>query len=132
MPWQGRTKARGSAAERELVHLFWDAGWAAFRAPASGAMQHDLPDVIAGHGNRKLAIEAKLTTKDVQYLTKEEVASLVAFTQRFGCEAWIGVKFSRRGWRFLAPEDLRVTQVSHAVTFEEAKARGLTFEELVR
>ena len=55
MSWQGRTKARGSAAERELVHLFWDAGWAAFRSPASGAMQHDLPDVIAGHGSRKLA-----------------------------------------------------------------------------
>lgn len=132
MSWQGRTKARGSAAERELAHLFWDAGWAAFRAPASGAMQHDLPDVIAGHGNRKLAIEAKLTTKEVQYLSKEEVASLVAFTQRFGCEAWIGVKFARKGWRFLAPEDLRVTQASHAVTLEEANARGLTFEELVR
>ena len=95
-------------------------------------MQHDLPDEIAGHGNRKLAIEAKLTTKDTQYLTKEEVASLVAFTQRFGCEAWIGVKFARKGWRFLAPEDLRVTQASHAVTLEEAQARGLTFEELVR
>lgn len=132
MSWQGRTKARGSASERELVHLFWDAGWAAFRAPASGAMQHDLPDVIAGHGNRKIAIEAKLTTKGIQYLTKEEVASLIAFAQRFGCEAWIGVKFARKGWRFLAPEDLRVTKVSHAVTLDEAQAKGLTFEELIR
>lgn len=132
MVWQGRTKARGSASERELVHKFWDAGWAAFRAPASGSMQHDLPDVIAGHGSRKLGIEAKLTTKGVQYFTKIEVASLIAFCNRFGCECWLAVKFSRKGWRFLNPEDLRVTEASHAVRLDEAEARGLTFEELVR
>ena len=50
-------KARGSAAERELVHKFWDAGWAAFRAPASGSMDYEIPDVIAGNAQRKLELK---------------------------------------------------------------------------
>lgn len=125
-------KARGSTAERELVHLFWDAGWAAFRAPASGSMDHELPDVIAGHGARKVAIECKLTTDDSKYLTKKEVEELIFFSQRFGCEAWLGVKFSRKGWRFLSPEDCRQTAASFVVSWEDAERKGLTFEELVR
>ena len=132
MPSHRTHKARGSAAERELVHLFWDAGWAAFRAPASGSMDHELPDVIAGHGPRKVAIECKLTTSDAKYLTHKEVDELVVFAQRFGCEAWLGVKFSRKGWFFVSPEDARKTGASYVVTLADARRKGLSFEELVR
>jgi len=124
-------KARGSAAERELVHKFWDAGWAAFRAPASGSMPVEIPDVIAGHANRKIAVEVKLTKELTKYFTKEEVHSLQAFSSRFGSECWLGVKFLRKGWRFLSVEDMRVTASSYAVTWVEAERKGLTFEELV-
>jgi Holliday junction resolvase len=132
MPSHRTHKARGSAAERELVHRFWDAGWAAFRSPASGSMGHELPDVIAGHGARKVAIECKITQDEVKYIPKREVEELLFFAQRFGCEAWLGVKFLRKGWFFLNPEDCRQTPESYAIPLADAQRKGLSFEELVR
>ncbi len=124
-------KARGSAAERELVHMFWKAGWAAFRAPASGSMDYELPDVIAGNATRKIGVECKLVKEGTKYFTREEVDALVAFCHRFGCECWLGVKWLRKGWYFISAEDARETKNSFAVSLEEAERKGLKFEELV-
>ncbi len=125
-------KARGSAAERELVHMFYDAGWAAFRAPASGGMSMELPDVIAGNPVRKIGVEVKLTADERKYFTRKEVEDLLLFCTRFGCECWLGVKFLRRGWFFLSPEDCRQTSNSYVISLQEAQLRGLTFAELTQ
>lgn len=124
-------KSRGSAAERELVHAFQKEGFAAFRAPASGSMDYELPDVIAGKGARKIGVECKLTKDDAKYFTKAEVESLMIFCEKFGCECWLGVKFLRKGWRFLSPEDARETAASYVVSWKMAELKGLTFDELV-
>lgn len=125
-------KARGSAAEREIVHLFWEAGWAAFRAPASGSMPHEIPDIIAGKGHRKIGVEIKITKDSKKYFTKEEVESLLSFCRRFGCECWLGVKFLRKGWWFVSVEDARMTGRSYVIDISDMGLKGLTFEELVR
>jgi len=125
-------KSRGSAAERELVHMFWDAGWAAFRAPASGGMNVELPDVIAGNALRKVGIEVKLTKDTKKYFTKREVEDLLIFCNKFGCECWLGVKFLRKPWRFMSPEDCRQTGASYVVSVEDTEKIGLTFEELAK
>jgi Holliday junction resolvase len=125
-------KSRGTAGERDLVHRFWDAGWAAFRAAGSGSVKYAVPDVIAGNAARKLAIEAKVTTLDVKYFTKEEIDELQFFCTRFGCEAWVAVRFFRKSWRFVALEDLRKTEASYVLSQEDSERKGLLFEELVR
>lgn len=126
------TKSRGSQGERELVHKFWDANWAAFRAAGSGSVKYPVPDVIAGNAARKLAIEAKVTTSEVKYFTKEEIDDLQFFCTRFGCEAWVAVRFFRKPWRFVALEDLRKTEASYVCSLIDAERKGLLFEELVR
>jgi len=125
-------KSRGSQAERELVHLFWDNGWAAFRAAGSGSVKYPVPDVIAGNAARKLAIEAKITTSNVKYFTKEEVDDLQSFCTRFGCESWVAVRFFRKAWRFVALDDLRRTENSAVLSLEDAERKGLLFEELIQ
>ena len=124
-------KSRGSQAERDLVHRFWAAGWAAFRAAGSGSNQYATPDVITGNAARKVAIEAKITTSDVKYYSKKEVDELVAFCNRFGCEAWVAVRFFRKSWRFIAIEDLRKTENSYVISLEDSERKGLTFEQLI-
>ena len=126
------TKSRGTQGERDIVHLFWDAGWAAFRAAGSGSVAVPVPDVIAGNAARKLAVEAKITTADAKYFTRKEVEELQFFCTRFGCEAWLAVRFFRKPWRFLSLEDVRKTDASYVVTLDDAERKGLTFEELVR
>jgi Holliday junction resolvase len=124
-------KSRGTAGERDLIHKFWAANWAALRAAGSGSTKYPCPDLLVGNSIRKLAIEVKITTEPKKYLPKEEVEELVSFARTFGAEAWIAVRFFREPWRFLTPEDMEDTGVSLATDLTLAERRGLTFEELV-
>ena len=53
-------KSKGSKAERDLMHLFWENGFAAMRAAGSGSTQHPSADVVAGNGKLYFAIEIML------------------------------------------------------------------------
>jgi Holliday junction resolvase len=67
---------KGDRRERELVNRLDGAGFAVMRAPASGsATDRDLPDVLAGDGDRFYAIEAKSSAGDPIYLDGAEVES---------------------------------------------------------
>lgn len=125
------TKSRGISAERDLIHRFNEAGWVAFRAAGSGSSHYPCPDVIAGNNLRKLAIEVKLTTATRQYFTKQEVADLRFFGERFGAEAWVAIKFFRRPWLFLSIEDLIETPKAFVASLEVAERRGCSFAELL-
>jgi Holliday junction resolvase len=124
---------KGDRRERELVNRLDEAGFAVMRAPASGsATERDLPDVLAGDGDRFFAIEAKSSAGDPIYLTGEEVESLVYFAQNFGAKARIGVRFDREDWYFFHPGDLHVTDGgNYRVKRETALAEGTDFDEFV-
>ena len=124
-------KSRGINAERDLIHRFWEQGWAALRAAGSGSSQFPAPDVVASNNVRKIAMEVKLTTEKRKYFTEKEIRELLYFAEKFGAEAWVGVKFFRRPWAFLSVEDLEESGKSRSVTLEIAERRGLSFEELV-
>ena len=125
------TKSRGINAERDLIHKFWQAGWAAMRAAGSGSQQHPAPDVIAGNNVRKVAIESKLTTAKRQYFTKKEIKELLEFADTFGAEPWLAVKFYREPWYFFTIDCTKETSANHVVTLDQAKSRALTFDQLV-
>lgn len=125
------TKSRGTNAERDLIHKFWESGWAAMRAAGSGSQQYPCPDVIASNNVRKIAIECKLTTDERKYFARQEVKELLYFAEKFGAEPWLAVKFFREPWYFFTVEDATETPASFVVTLERAKSRGITFEELI-
>lgn len=124
-------KSQGISYERELIHLFWDEEWAAFRAAGSGAMKYPCPDIIAGNARRKLSLEVKKTKKNRKYFTSDEVAALEEFSGRFGAEAWVGVRFHRGDWVFLPVHDLDETPKNYVVSEEKAEMAGLSFDDLI-
>jgi holliday junction resolvase Hjr len=124
-------KSRGTNAERDLIHKFWAAGWAAIRVAGSGSSQFPSPDLLAGNNLRKLAIEAKLTTDTSKYFPEKEIDELSYFSKKFGAEPWLALKFFREDWRFLTLEDAEKTGKNYCVTLEVAKRRELLFEELI-
>ena len=71
-----KRKSKGSAAERDLMHKFWAAGWAVVRAAGSGSTQFPSPDLIVGGGIRKLALEIKVTKDSKKYFPKQEIVDL--------------------------------------------------------
>jgi len=123
---------KGERRERELVNRLDAAGFAVMRAPASGsATERDLPDVLAGNGERFYAIEAKSSAGDPIYLDGGEVESLLYFSRNFGARARIGVRFDREDWYFFHPDDLYTTDGgNYRVKRETALAEGTDFEEL--
>ncbi|MBU0461568.1 MAG: Holliday junction resolvase [Nanoarchaeota archaeon] len=125
-------KAKGTNAERELIHLFWNNGWAAMRAAGSGSTSFPSPDILAGNNIRKLAVECKVTKEIRQYLKKKEIDELKQFAALFGAESWIGVKFNNVDWYFMNLEDLDYTGQNYSVSIELAKRKGLLFDELIK
>lgn len=124
---------KGDRRERELVNRLDESGFAVMRAPASGsATDRELPDVLAGDGDRFYAIEAKSSSGDPIYLSGEEVEALIYFAQNFGAKSRIAVRFDREDWYFFHPGDLYVTDGgNYRVKKETALADGVDFDEFV-
>lgn len=125
------SKIIGSNAERQLVHEFWKRGWPTIRVAGSGSMKYPCPDLIVGKEKRKIVIECKTTKKKNKYFTKEEVSDLKTFAKMFGAEAWLAVRFGKRGWFFVQTTDLKIKEKSLVLTLDNALRMGKTIDKLL-
>ncbi len=126
------SKAKGSRAERELFHMFFDAGFIAVRAAGSGSTPLPNPDLIIGGKGRYLAIECKAIKSPYKYFDKKEIEELVLFASCFGAEPWLGLRFDREPWYFVKVEDLERTEKDYfGITLKKAKEKNITFEFLI-
>ena len=119
-------KSKGSDAERELLHKFWNNGWGCMRASGSGCIKWPEPDLLAGNSDALLAIECKATISDKKYFSSEEIEELKKFAELFGAKAIVGVKFNRFGWVFRDIKDLE-----YGGKMPCMGRTGMTFEELI-
>jgi len=125
-------KSKGSNAERELIHMFWDTGeWGAVRAAGSGSVPLPCPDIVAGNRLRTLAIECKASGELRKYIKKKQIEELRQFSLLFGAEPWLGIRFDSEKWLFLGLDDLKETPLGYSVSLEMAKSKGLLFEQLI-
>ncbi|MFW9924261.1 MAG: Holliday junction resolvase Hjc [Candidatus Thorarchaeota archaeon] len=131
--------ASGIQAERDLVHLFWDAGFAVLRAPASGGGTIlPRPDIIAGNTKKQkfFVLEIKTARKDTLYIDEQQINGLLEFASRIGFLPILGVKFKhrRKGFMFLEiPQQLEEVKNSsnYKVTFALASKNAKSFGELI-
>ncbi|MBS3149305.1 Holliday junction resolvase [Candidatus Woesearchaeota archaeon] len=126
------SKKKGTRAERELIHLFFNTNtWIAIRVAGSGSMPIPCPDIVVGNGKRVLAIECKSLADNIKYFKEQELADLIEFSRRFGAEAWLGVRFDHVGWFFIQPNNLILSKKgTPSISLNEAKEIGLKFEQL--
>lgn len=124
-------KGKGINAERELIHLFWKYGWASIRVAGSGSQRYPSPDILAGNGSRKIALECKSTKAPKKYIEKQEIDQLLTFTKKFGAEPYIAVRFNRQEWYFLSLDDLVQVKKSFVIDLPLAKMKGMTFDEVI-
>lgn len=126
------SKTKGSKAERELLHMFWQKGLGCLRSAGSGSMKYPGPDLIVSNKVRTLAIECKSTKKNKKYLDKEDIKQLKEFCEIFGAEPWLAVRFARKDWLFLSLDDIEKTENGYVIDSNVAERRGLLIEELVK
>jgi len=123
-------KTKGANAERELLHMLSDAGFAVVRVAGSGTMAETSADLIAGNISKKFVIECKTCKKNKRYLEKQQINDLKKFAKKFGFPPLIAVKFSRKGWWFIEPEKLDDVGKGLAISLEDIQKRGLNFEQI--
>ena len=127
------SKNKGTRAERELLHMFYDTKiWACFRAAGSGSIPIPCPDLIAGNSSRILAIECKALKEKTKYFDKQEIKDLEEFANKFGAEPWLAVRFDNVGWFFVKSDQLDKTNKNPSISLEKAKKEGLSFENLIK
>ena len=125
-------KAKGINAERDLIHKFWGKGWAAIRVAGSGSSSFPSPDLLVGNRIRKMAIECKVTKEDKKYFSIEDIKQLTTFSDLFGAEPWIAVKFGKAPWFFINLEDLEKTPQGFMISIGIVRNKGLLFEEIIK
>ncbi|MBT4604414.1 hypothetical protein HOC01_02140 [archaeon] len=124
-------KAKGINAERDLIHKFHALSWSAVRIAGSGSTRYPAPDLLAGNGHRRIAIEAKSTADSRKYFSHEDIDQLRTFSRNFGCEFWLAVKFQGENWTFFHPEDLQETKTAFVATVQLSERIGLNLSELL-
>ncbi|MEK6874574.1 MAG: Holliday junction resolvase Hjc [Nanoarchaeota archaeon] len=125
-------KAKGTNAERELIHMFWKSGWVAARVAGSGSMSYPSPDIIAAKYPRIIVIEAKVTSQTRQYIYKEDIKGLQMFASVMNAEPWIAVKFNQIGWYFIGSSRFDNIEKPFSLCAEDMKIRGLLFDEVLQ
>lgn len=125
-------KKKGDRAERELVNMFYDHGFASIRVPASGgATTRELPDIHVGNGNNTYSIECKRRGSGTFYVGWKEVFGLLLFSNMMGSKARIGVRFDREDWKFYHPADLHKTDSGSRRVDQDSDVEHETFEDLL-
>ncbi len=126
-----KKKIKGSSAERDLLNLFWKNNWVGIRVAGSGSSRHPAPDLIVSNGYRRFVIEVKYVNDTKKYFTKKEINELKFFSENFGGEPWVAIKFQGLTWFFLSIDSLKNTGKSFYADIVTAKNFGFIFKEFI-
>lgn len=121
-------KIKGANAERELFHMLDSKGFACVRVAGSGMMENTYCDLMAGSKEKKIAyaIECKVTKNDKKYFDPEQIKNLIEFSSLFGVNPLVAIKFNRKGWHFIHPDQLTKTGKGMVISLEDIKKKGIT------
>ena len=94
-------------------------------------MRYPSPDLFAAQGNRRLAIECKVTKEQHKYIEKREIEELVHFAKCCNAEAFVAVRFKGTEWAFLRPGELIEKGKSYMVNTDHTLRQGRSFDKLI-
>ncbi|MBS3061241.1 MAG: Holliday junction resolvase [Candidatus Diapherotrites archaeon] len=122
---------KGSAAERELIGLFYDQGFAVVRAAGSGTNALTSPDLVVLRNGKAFAVEAKAWAKNNLSIDRIQFDDLLLWAKKAGCTALFAWKYPRQGWFFLLPEAFHETGRGFAISYKDAIAKKIDFNVLI-
>ena len=105
-----KNKQKGSNAERELLFMLFNKGFAVSRVAGSGSSQLPTPDVLGFKNKKAIAIECK--TKKGEYLNirEEQIEELKLWEKLSGLKAYIAWRLGKDAWFFIGIDKLNKTK----------------------
>ena len=116
--------SKGANAERELMHLFFNAGFSVVRIAGSGTSPLPAPDIIALKKGRIIAVECKARKAKNLAITLVQMQELLDWAKKAGSESFVGWKVPRKGWFFLKPGQFHRTEKFFLISLEDAMKKG--------
>ncbi|HLC36698.1 MAG TPA: Holliday junction resolvase Hjc [archaeon] len=126
------SKAKGSRAERELLHKFYENEWACARIAGSGSNPLPCPDLIAMKNKKALAIECKFHNGNYLNISRAQMNELSQWKAFSGSEIVIAWKIPFKGWFFLSPSQFKENSAAFSISKEKALIEGISLEKLVQ
>ncbi|MFH1587927.1 MAG: Holliday junction resolvase Hjc [Candidatus Diapherotrites archaeon] len=123
-----KTYAKGSNAERKLIHRVFDLGFVATRTAGSGSTSLPAPDLLILGKGIKLAVEAKAWDSDYLHLAKGQMDELISWSRTADFIPVIGWKKNRTEWVFLNPEDFNKSEKNYILSWNKAEKKGKSLE----
>ncbi|MFH1256046.1 MAG: Holliday junction resolvase Hjc [Candidatus Diapherotrites archaeon] len=117
--------AKGANAERELIHLFFDRGFAVVRIAGSGKTALPAPDLLALSKTKKMAFECKAWNSKHLAIPLLQMEELIGWCEKADIDAFVAWKVPRKGWLFLKPEFFKKTAKNYMISLKEAFHKGL-------
>lgn len=121
---------KGAAAERELIHRLFDAGFAVVRVAGSGKSSIPAPDILALSPRQKFCIEVKAVIAPHLFIPKYQLLELADWANRAGICPLVAWKIPR-DWFFLALEDFHETGKNFGISRDTAAHQTTPFEVLI-
>jgi len=123
--------SKGANAERELMHLFFEAGFSVVRIAGSGTSPLPAPDIIAIKQGRIIAVECKARKANHLAISVGQIAELRSWAKRAGSEAFVGWKIPRKGWFFLKPGQMNNSGKFFIISQKNAMEKGKSLEQVI-
>jgi len=123
---------KGANAERELIRMFFNAGFSVARVAGSGSSSLPCPDLIALSKNKKFAFECKAWKNNYLHIDLIQFSETLKWSQNAGLDFLVAWKIPRKGWLFLKPNAFRKTKKFYAIKLSEALKKSLSFDKLVK
>jgi Holliday junction resolvase len=115
---------KGANAERELLQLLHREGFAVVRVAGSGASKLPAPDCLALKKDKQFAFECKAWKGNYLNISKEQMQSLLAWSDQAGMPVYIAWRIPRKGWLFLEPSAFKEGSKSYSITLNVAASKG--------
>ncbi len=123
--------SKGANAERELMHLFFNAGCSVVRIAGSGTSPLPAPDIIALKKGRIIAVECKARKAKNLAITVQQMQELVGWSKKAGAKPFVGWRIPRKGWLFLRPKQLHNTGKFFLISLKDAMQKGKSLKEVI-
>jgi len=123
--------SKGANAERELMRLFFEAGFSVVRIAGSGTSPLPAPDIVALKKGRIIAVECKARKAKNLAIVPEQMSELQEWAKKAGAEAFVGWKVPRKGWLFLKPKQFHATGKFFLISLKDAEKKGKSLQQVI-
>jgi len=116
---------KGANAERELIKILWNNGFATVRAAGSGVTPLPSPDLIALGNGKKVAFECKAWDSAYLNLSVDQFLTTKQWCKIADADFFIAWKIPNKGWLFVKPEHLTRNEKNFSISRKKAHVKAV-------